>query len=406
MYNNCTRKKKVSKKRTSIPTWTDRSWNIVTGCTKVSEGCDNCSSEKRSKQYEGKCGYPLGDSFKPTFHFNRLQQPANWNSSQRILVSSMGDLFHDDISDGDILSVFYAMAELPRHTFYLLTKRPKRMLKLVSEFSESVRGKFLLDHIVLGVSVENQAQARIRVPLLLQCPSKYKFVAVEPILDFVSLKPWLSKTVTGCQVTCPIDSSTCRLHSHECSDGNKTYKGIDWVVCSGEVGKDARPANPDWIRGVRDHCAKYSVPFFFKSWGEFIPIGDVGREIKIVNLSTSSPCTYMYRAGVNYTGNILDGKTHTKTLFIPKGDYLTNERIRIESISIGSTVSFEDPSSPFTFRMKICRLDKDLYHYVGLTPEGVIFNTGSLGDMFSYQLDFHVLKNVMEREANSIQSLK
>jgi len=179
--------------KTSI-IWTESSWNPVSGCTKVSPGCDHCYAEKVAQRFAGTKAYP--DGFAVTLWPSRLDQPLRWTRPRKIFVNSMGDLFHDEVPEDFVAGVFAVMAAAPRHTFQLLTKRHARMRSLVSspDFREKVdakaasdydhdtRGQWPLPNLWLGVSAENQMWADIRIPVLLDTPAVVRFVSAEPLI--------------------------------------------------------------------------------------------------------------------------------------------------------------------------------------------------------------------------------
>ena len=206
-----------------------------------------------------------------------------------IFVNSMSDLFHDSVPDEFIDSVFAVMAIAEQHTFQVLTKRPERMQRYLAELRSRsqeiakaamyvLNGKHWTDgdnmwdfvanrieasplpNVWLGVSVEDQATADERIPLLLQAPAAVRWVSAEPLLGSVDMT---NLAVKG--------------------DGRwdafaqpvPNYPRIDWVVCGGESGKKARPMHPEWARTLRDQCVAAGVPFLFKQWGEWKPISEM-----------------------------------------------------------------------------------------------------------------------------------
>ncbi|HVJ49393.1 phage Gp37/Gp68 family protein [Desulfitobacterium sp.] len=253
-------------------------WNPITGCKKISEGCRNCYAERMSKRLAGRCGYPKDDSFKVTLHPEKLDEPLKWKKPRRIFVNSMSDLFHDDVPDEFIDRVFAAMADASQHTFMILTKRPERMRKYLSpdnprytarkvfDLTQSEAGKFDCDlhwplsNVWLGVSVENQAVADERIPLLLQTPAAVRFISMEPLLGPVNLTNLHYERVTS------IDALN---GFHGFPKPHAEGRKLDWVICGGETGPGARPCHTDWIRSLRDQCQSANIPFFFKSWGEY-----------------------------------------------------------------------------------------------------------------------------------------
>ncbi len=241
--------------------WTDRVWNPVTGCSKISPGCDNCYAERMSKRFGEKWGLPSEEPFKVTVHMERLDQPLKWNKPSRIFVCSMADLFHDDVSFKAIAEVFQRMMECQHHIFLILTKRPDSM-KNFFDFVKPSGRSWPLPNVWLGVTAENQEQADKRIPILLQIPAAKRFVSVEPMLGPVNLKPWF-----------PWDNHRKKLQGWK---RNPDYKqGLHWVICGGESGPGARPMHPEWAQSLRDQCQAAGVPFFFKQWGEWWPISQM-----------------------------------------------------------------------------------------------------------------------------------
>lgn len=239
--------------RTKIE-WVDRTWSPVTGCTAVSEGCDNCWARRMAQRLRGRYGYPKDDPFEVTEHRDRLDEPARWRKPSKVFVCSMGDLFHPYVRDEFRYQVFVQMARAKKHIFLLLTKRVKAMLEYMAE-NVGLEDDWLRTkggHIWVGASVENQRTADFRIPILLQIPAKVRFVSIEPMLGPVNLHRFFS---------CP--------QFGEPPDGG--VGGLDWVILGGETGPGARPMHPDWVRSVRDQCQKAGVPFFFKQFGEWIP---------------------------------------------------------------------------------------------------------------------------------------
>ncbi|WP_432169117.1 DUF5131 family protein [Streptomyces sp. 1222.5] len=273
--------------------WADRVWNPVTGCTKVSPGCDNCYAENIAHRFAGSKAFP--DGFEVTPHEDRLDQPYRWKKPARVFVNSMSDLFHDDVPDSLITRVFDVMeAGLNRrHTFQVLTKRHARMRSFMQARQKAKReyaAKFddcpteamrnspaARDararaagppaNIWLGVSVENQQWADIRVPALLETPAGRRFVSCEPLLGPVSLA--MAAGQHGCHAThLGVGTPDCPRTPHHHHDDPCTR--IDWVIVGGESGPRARPMHPQWARDLRDECRQAAVPFFFKQWGEYV----------------------------------------------------------------------------------------------------------------------------------------
>lgn len=302
--------------------WSDSTWNVVTGCDRVSPGCDHCYIERtppfrmegRKFDEHGKMGVRL--------HPDRLDKPLRWRKPRRVFVNSLSDLFHPDVPDEFIAQVFTIMRRAERHTFQVLTKRPQRMAKLLSRlawssavhdlgevgwqayFTDNAAGSYVLPNVWLGVSVENQTYANLRIPYLLATPAAVQFVSCEPLLGPVDLRPRPEGQRDRCIVCgCGPDAS----HDHH--DGYRT-RGIDWVIVGGESGPGARPMHPDWARGLRDQCVAAGVPFFFKQHGEFAPDhvylrAGTGPGPARVEFSDGQ---LMLRVGKKLAGRLLDGR--------------------------------------------------------------------------------------------------
>lgn len=249
--------------------WTDATWNPVTGCRKVSQGCKFCYAERVFPR-----PYPGRAFTEVRRHPERLEQPLHWKRPRKIFVNSMSDLFHEDIPEEFILAVFSVMSHCPQHTFQVLTKRPERMDKIFSLWQRdglTLRSGYgvCLPNVWLGVSVEDQETADERIPLLLQTPAAVRFVSYEPALgpvDFTSLELpseyALSRTVRA--------RTNCLMSMDEEHFYNRHPK-VDWIIAGGESGPHARPAHPDWFRSARDQCQAAGVAYFFKQWGEWLP---------------------------------------------------------------------------------------------------------------------------------------
>lgn len=254
-------------------------------------------------------------------HPERLEQPLHWRKPRKVFVNSMSDLFHDAVDRDFILQVFRTMELCPQHTFQILTKRPERMQRLVTEWLPPVmRIAYLneshpwpLPNVWLGVSVENQATADERIPLLLQTPAAVKFVSYEPALGPVEFRKIAVEKGTE--------------HNALTGEGYaddfliaQTKMKLDWVICGGESGPHARPMHPDWVRSARDQCVAAGVPFFFKQWGEWGPGRDHPRRITRGNRTRIvSPVdgqdkplhkntAVMVRVGKKLAGRMLDGR--------------------------------------------------------------------------------------------------
>ena len=285
--------------KTSIE-WADKVWNPTVGCTKVSQGCKNCYAktlhDRRHEAYLA--GKKVAGQYAQPFETvqlmpERLNNPRSWQKRQRIFVNSVSDLFHPDVPDRFIEQVWMKMM-MSRHTFMVLTKRHERMRDLVTEFNRSCMHRPEPDaNIWLGVSVEDQQAADERIPFLLQTPAAVRFVSGEPLLGPVDVLPFLTESPEDCSQFCPPD--VC----------------LDWVICGGESGPNARPMHPDWARGLRDQCTAAGVPFFFKQWGEWGEVRSLSQ--KVVERYSRDVSSFpngdlFFKVGKKHTGRLLDGR--------------------------------------------------------------------------------------------------
>lgn len=228
--------------------WCDETWNPITGCTPISEGCKNCYADRMAKRLAGRFGYPQDDPFQPNvFHPDKIDINM-FTPGKRIFAGSMCDLFHEkvNIRGNRILEVFRCMSHHD-NTFCLLTKRPERMKACIDYLCESDDFLDHYQHLWLGVSAENQERADERIPILLNTPAAIRFVSVEPMLGPVNIYKYFE-----CE-SC-IDPLVCW-----CNDPR-----LKWVICGPETGTGKRPFNYDWARDLRDQCQAAEIPFFFK----------------------------------------------------------------------------------------------------------------------------------------------
>lgn len=297
--------------------WTDKTWNPVTGCTKVSQGCKHCYAERIYERFNGK------GSFKNVIcHEDRLSQPLKWRKPAMVFVNSMSDLFHEDVPFEFIIEIFAIMWIAKDHTFQILTKRAERMYEVLNSeqfqneiggavnrmfdkyirkleqplyFDNEVLNEFPLKNVWLGVSVEDQKAAEERIPFLLRVPATTKFLSCEPLLGPVDL------TDVG------VDGCMCNVLSGVCDPVPVLSEGesINWVIAGGESGIGARPMHPDWVRSLRDQCKSADVPFFFKQWGEYWP-GEKGRLYRNKTLDYTDG-QQMVKVGKKNAGRLLDG---------------------------------------------------------------------------------------------------
>jgi protein gp37 len=221
--------------------WTDSTWNPVTGCTKISPGCDRCYAERFSERFRGVRGHPFETGFDLTLRPERLEQPLRWRQPRMIFVNSMSDLFHKEIPKEYIGRVFDTMEQAPWHTFQVLTKRSSLMRNFLRMRYGTGRGPV---HMWFGVSVEDGSRAS-RIKHLREAPAGVRFLSIEPLIGPV---------------------------------GVLDLRDIDWVIVGGESGPGARPMHTEWVRSIRDQCMAAGVAFFFKQWGGLRPKSG-GREL-------------------------------------------------------------------------------------------------------------------------------
>jgi protein gp37 len=221
--------------------WTDATWNPVTGCTKISRGCDNCYAERFAERFRGVRGNHFEDGFDLTLRPNRIAQPLSWKRPRMIFVNSMSDQFHKDIPASFTDQVFDTMELANHHVYQVLTKRSSLMRNYL-------RRRYTSDpspqHIWCGVSVED-ARAKSRIKHLQDSPASTRFLSIEPLIGPV---------------------------------GTLDLDGIHWVIAGGESGPGFRPMKLEWAQEVRDQCVEQGVAFFFKQWGGFRP-KSAGREL-------------------------------------------------------------------------------------------------------------------------------
>ena len=310
--------------------WTDATWNPVTGCTKVSAGCKHCYAERDWGRLSAPRPQPniyTGRAFTDVAcHPERLAEPLRWAKPRRIFVNSMSDLFHEAVPDEFLPDVFAVMAVARRHVFQVLTKRATRMREVLNDdvFVDAVAtaarqiygheipesGDFWpLPNVWLGVSVEDQATADERIPLLLDTPAAVRWLSAEPLLGPVSLR-WLPAFPENTR-------SICLRPSGE-TDHLDGLRRLDWVVVGGESGPKARPMHPDWPRSLRDQCAAAGVPFLFKQHGDWLPLGKDPTTLQTESRRhghTVSCCSWpdgetAIRVGKKAAGRLLDGVLH------------------------------------------------------------------------------------------------
>ena len=233
-------------------------WNPVTGCSKVSPGCDHCYAEAISLRFKRSVGPWTGANARANvvLHPERLAEPLKIKKPSMIFVCSMADLFHELVPFHFIQRVFRAMAASPQHTFQVLTKRPGRLAYFANGYLEEPEDHAANEedrwcnrwpaNVWAGTSVES-AKYLPRLDVLARVPAKVRFVSAEPLLGPLDLEPYLVNP-----------------HDTDWIDGQGYGATLQWVIVGGESGPGARPMNPDWVRGIRDQCVAAGVPLFVK----------------------------------------------------------------------------------------------------------------------------------------------
>lgn len=277
--------------RTGIA-WTDATWNPVRGCSRVSDGCRFCYAEVIAARFSdvgrpfhgfANIGARKGEhrwTGRVELVPEKLEEPLRWRKPRRVFVNSMSDLFHERLSNEDIAAVFGVMARCPHLTFQVLTKRPWRMrewfpwaadsppitalarcvmeaedrLRVWPDFQPAFRVPWPLPNVWLGVSVEDQATADARIPILLDTPAAVRFVSYEPALGPADFRRWLGGSIDPTLPPAQIAEAWGRV-------------GLAWVIVGGESGPQARPCDVTWARSVRDQCKAAEMAFFMKQRG-------------------------------------------------------------------------------------------------------------------------------------------
>lgn len=206
--------------------WTDKTWNPISGCTKVSAGCQNCYAEVMSKRLQAMGVDKYKDAFKLTMHESCLDEPLEWKRSATIFVCSMSDLFHENVPFEFIDKVMKTIASTPHHRYQILTKRAKRMAEYFSS-------RLVPQNAWIGVTVDVK-NSRDRIDCLRKIPANIRFLSCEPLLE---------------------DLEELNL------------KDIDWVIVGGESGSRARLMKEEWVLSIKKQVEQQKSLFFFKQWG-------------------------------------------------------------------------------------------------------------------------------------------
>lgn len=207
--------------------WTEQTWNPTVGCTKISPGCKHCYAETMSRRLQAMGTHGYENGFRLTLMPRRLAEPLERRKPTVYFVNSMSDLFHAKVPFDYIRRVFDVMAQAPRHTFQVLTKRAERM-------AEFCRNGAVPPNVWLGVSVENRRHGVPRITVLREIDASVRFLSIEPLLEGL---------------------------------GEIDLTGIHWVIVGGESGPKARPMRREWVDDIKRQCDDAGVAFFFKQWG-------------------------------------------------------------------------------------------------------------------------------------------
>jgi protein gp37 len=228
--------------------WTDHTWPVIRGCSKVSDGCKFCwairdahlhAGNKNPKMQEHFGGLTVIENGRPNWtgvvrlDESILNWPLHWKKPARIFAASSGDLFHENLLNASILLVFEVMKRARWHTYQVLTKRPERLAEAMPMIRSLLQYDF--PNVWLGVSVEDQAN-KYRIDLLRQTPAAVRFLSIEPLLEDI---------------------------------GKLDLTGIHWVIVGGESGPGARPFWIDWADDIIQQCKAARVPVFVKQVGLF-----------------------------------------------------------------------------------------------------------------------------------------
>jgi len=356
----------------SLIEWTDATWNVVNGCSLASPGCTNCDAIKQAHRFPARQGLTVtskgGMVWTGEVRFNEalLTQPLRWKRPRRIFVCAHGDLFHENVPDEWIDLVFAVMALCPHHTFQVLTKRSNRMWRYLADPATPDRiydlvcdmavageadvvliapglptdiapaGRHVhlslwpLPNVWLGVSVEDQARADLRIPDLLATPAAVHWLSCEPLLGPLDLTAIPYGEVVG-NVPSYLDALSGRIWQPEGTidrpldprstiDG-RTYvdlcAGVKWAVVGGESGPYARPMHPNWPRSLRDQCQAAGVAFHFKQWGEWkrffgwvdgvSSYSDASGTYRADQIHRFPDGAYAAKVGKRAAGRLLDG---------------------------------------------------------------------------------------------------
>ncbi len=206
--------------------WTETTWNPITGCTQISDGCRNCYALKLANRLKLMRNPKYSNGFEVTLHERCLHDPLKWKKPSFIFVNSMSDLFHERVPIDFIKKIFEVMNETPWHTYQILTKRAERLAEVSNKLVWT-------PNIWQGVSVESGKYLN-RINYLRTVPASIRFISFEPLIGETNM----------------ID-----------------FSGIDWAIVGGESGFQAREMKREWVLSIMAECERQNVLFYFKQWG-------------------------------------------------------------------------------------------------------------------------------------------
>ena len=223
--------------RTTKIEWTERTWNPVTGCTKISARCGHCYAGAMARRLYAMGNPKYHNGFQSTIHPEDLIEPMRWKKPSTIFVCSMSDLFHSDVPFDFIDKVFGVIRNTPQHNYQILTKRAERMAEYFA--SRTIPG-----NVWIGVTVENP-KAKNRINYIRNLKASVRFISCEPLLEDL---------------------------------GELDLSGINWIIVGGESGVQARPMKEEWVLNIKRQADKNNIPFFFKQWGTWSVDGIKGNK--------------------------------------------------------------------------------------------------------------------------------
>ena len=322
--------------------WTDATWNPLTGCARVSEGCRNCYAEllsatrlARAPKFEGAATMTAGGprwSGVVKFHADTLDHPVRWQRPRRVFVNSMSDTFHEAVGNEELDQMFAAMAAASWHRFQVLTKRPERARTYLNdpETPERVADRVLtvagsrrpsglavasmfgvaeglrkgwrwpLSNVWLGTSTEDQRTADQRIPILLDTRAAVRFISAEPLLGPLLLD--YRHYIGNEEYWDFLKGERGATVQHQAIAPRKT-PALDWVIVGGESGPNARPMHPDWAESIRYQCVTAGVPFFFKQWGEWATVATKKQAEAVGPRRTARERWLNYEGGHGFHGD-------------------------------------------------------------------------------------------------------